>query len=420
MIDKVLEDLQELLTAGGHQRVLLALSGGQDSMALLDLLHVSRETLGITLGLAHVNHGQRPESSEEEAYLRQLAADLELPIYVGKFSGKFTEKNARECRYDFFKTIMVTHDYTALLTAHHQDDQVETIVMRLIRGSRLRHLTGIPLVQNFGPGQLIRPLLGLKKADLPSVFHFEDQSNQSLTYFRNRVRLVHVPQLTGENPQFPKHMLALSQQVSNLYQALRDLTGEIEVTNLLQWRGQSPAVQSFLLEEYLAQFPDLHVTRDQFAQMQQVLNKEGNYHGHLKSGYWLTKDYDSFAITKINPETDDELEARVLDYGDSLVYGAYEWAFLGNSEAGYALPSQSPILLRRVQAGDRLDMGQFSKKVSRLFIDDKVPLSERREALVVEQDGMVQLILTKRKTYLRKLEKHAIMKASLIIKKKEW
>lgn len=418
MMEKLVEAIKADLA--GHERVLLAISGGQDSMALLDLLLVSRETLGIELGLAHVNHGQRPESDEEEAYLRQLATYLDLPLSVSHFSGEFSEKKARDFRYAFFKQVMVEQGYTALLTAHHQDDQVETILMRLLRGGRLRHLTGIQAVQPFGPGQLIRPLLGVKKADLPQVFHFEDQSNKDLTYFRNRVRQVHLPALTQENPKISQHLLALSSQVGQLYQALGDLTRGMVVTDLVQFGQQSPAVQAFLLEDYLTQFSDLHLTQAQFDEVLTILGRQANYHGHLKSGYWLTKDYTSFAIVKIGQKTEDQVRASVLDYGEHASYGGEEWMFSDLSEEGYLLPSQAPVLLRRAQPGDRLELGGFSKKLSRLFIDEKLPLADRRQAVVVEQDGKIQLIRTRHRTYLRKAEKHAIMKASLIIKKKEW
>ena len=147
---------QDLFTP--HRRVLVALSGGLDSMNLYELLYKNKERLKIHLVLAHVNHGQRPESDLEESELRTLADRRETRIHVAHYSGDFTEAKARTFRYDFFKQIMEKEDCTALVTGHHANDQAETTFMRLIRGTKLRHLSGIPVRQPFGKGELIRPL----------------------------------------------------------------------------------------------------------------------------------------------------------------------------------------------------------------------------------------------------------------------
>ena len=124
-----------------HSKVVVALSGGLDSMFLFRLLSTYKKELGIELLLAHVNHKQRLESDNEEHELRKLAEQAGVPIYVANFSGVFTESRARQFRYEFFRDVMRETSSTALVTAHHADDQVETIFMRLIRGGRLHHLS---------------------------------------------------------------------------------------------------------------------------------------------------------------------------------------------------------------------------------------------------------------------------------------
>ena len=171
-----------------HSRVVLALSGGLDSMFLFHLLSTYQEELRIELFLAHVNHKQRLESDNEEYELRKLAEQVGVPIYVAHFTGDFSEANARQFRYDFFREVMEKTSSTALVTAHHADDQAETIFMRLIRGVRLQHLSAIKERQTFDKGELIRPLLSFYKRDFPEVEHFEDRTNKENHYFRNRVR----------------------------------------------------------------------------------------------------------------------------------------------------------------------------------------------------------------------------------------
>ena len=101
---------------------------------------------------------------------------------------------------------------TALVTAHHADDQVETIFMRLIRGVRLHHLSAIKEKQKFDKGELIRPLLSFYKSDFPETIHFEDVSNQENHYFRNRVRNLYLPQLEKENPEIRKAILEFGER----------------------------------------------------------------------------------------------------------------------------------------------------------------------------------------------------------------
>ena len=170
MKEKFLQFCQKEGLFKSHQKVLLALSGGVDSMTLLDWLYHYRHQLGIDLVLAHVNHHQRIEADQEERGIQAIAEAKHLPLKVAHFSGPFSESRARQFRYKFFEKVMKEEACSALVTAHHMDDQAETILMRLIRGSRPRHLRGIPLKQPFGQGVLIRPLLHFKKRIFQKFF----------------------------------------------------------------------------------------------------------------------------------------------------------------------------------------------------------------------------------------------------------
>ncbi|WP_019790824.1 ATP-binding protein, partial [Streptococcus sobrinus] len=105
-MQKILQEIQKYEYFAQHDKVLVAVSGGVDSMNLLLFLQAHQEDLAIQIGLAHVNHKQRQESEIEEAYLRKWAQDHQVPFYLAHFSGNFSEKTAREFRYDFFKRVM--------------------------------------------------------------------------------------------------------------------------------------------------------------------------------------------------------------------------------------------------------------------------------------------------------------------------
>lgn len=418
MYDKVFAYVQEKAFFTGHQKVLIAVSGGVDSMNLLHFLHCHKDDLDIELGLAHVNHGQRPESQAEETYLRQWANQENYPIYIGTFQGSFSEQLAREYRYAFFKKIMTENGYTALVTAHHADDQAETILMRLIRGSRLRHLIGIKEVQDFAGGQLIRPFLPFTKADLPSPFHFEDSSNQSPSYFRNRVRQTYFPILSQENPQFSKHLIHVSHETKYLFQALTDLTRHLQVTNCAIFQAQTQAVQYFLLQYYLATFPDLQLSKFQFEQLLAHLRNSKNYDYRLKTGYYFRKTQDTFEIVTENHRT--LAPPTILVKKGQVRFNEYQLTWLEQQKkGGLALKSSSPIRLRYRQVGDVLDFGSYHKKLRRWFIDEKIPPIQREQALIGEQDGQIIFVLTKNKTYLRKLDKHDIIEGIILIENEE-
>ena len=136
-------------------------------MSLLHFLYNHQKDLDIQLGIAHVNHKQRQESEHEEAYLRHWAKEHKVPFHYSAFSGKFSENAARTFRYEFFKRVMKDYDYSALVTAHHADDQAETIFMRLLRGSRLRHLTGISAISHLVLVRLFAPFCILRKIGFP-------------------------------------------------------------------------------------------------------------------------------------------------------------------------------------------------------------------------------------------------------------
>ncbi|HFR3783758.1 TPA: tRNA lysidine(34) synthetase TilS, partial [Streptococcus suis] len=306
-----------------HNKVLVAVSGGLDSMNLFHLLYECKQVLGIELGIAHINHGQREESVIEEKYLRQLAEESNVPFYLSYFEGVFSEEAARKWRYGFFATIMEKEGYTALVTAHHADDQAETVFMRLIRGGRLRHLSAIQPTQPFATGELIRPLLSFKKADFEKLFHFEDCSNADFKYFRNRVRNDYLPKLKQENPKIEFTLNNFAVDTNNLFQALRDLTQDLSVTDVMSFQQQTPAVQSYLLEEYLEKFPDLQLSRPQFNEVLHILRSKANYYHLLKNDYMLEKDYHRFQIYKIGPETDSQPEKIMIKSEGIFSYGSY-------------------------------------------------------------------------------------------------
>ena len=404
-----------------HSRVLLALSGGLDSMFLFHLLSNYQKELGIELFLAHVNHKQRPESDNEEHELRKLAERVGVPIYVAYFTGDFSETNARQFRYEFFREVMAKTSSTALVTAHHADDQVETIFMRLIRGVRLQHLSAIKEKQEFDKGELIRPLLSFYKKDFPEIEHFEDRTNKENSYFRNRVRNLYLPQLEKENVQVKRAFLEFGKEVSDYQVALAEFSQTIDVEDLTRFLSFSEATQRVLLQQYLSRFPDLNITREQFQEIHHILRTRSQYRHHLKNGYELVKEYQHFQICKIRPKSDEKSSKCVLDYQNQVHYEGYLFSFgiplEGKNIQKINVSRETSLILRHRQPGDYLIKNGHRKKLRRLFIDLKIPAEKRENAIIVEQFGQICSILGIELSDLSIKMKNDIMNTILYIEK---
>ena len=419
MTQKLLQMMQAKGYFNRHKKILVAVSGGADSMSLLHFLYNHQKDLDIQLGIAHVNHKQRQESEHEEAYLHHWAEEHKVPFHYSAFSGKFSENAARTFRYEFFKQVMKDYDYSALVTAHHADDQAETIFMRLLRGSRLRHLTGISAIRPFGTGQIIRPFLHLTKAQLPVTFHFEDRSNTSLAYLRNRIRLSYLPTLSPENPKFKEPLCLLAEEIGLMEQALGVLTKDISITDLSVFQQQSDAVQLFLLQNYLDSFPDLQLSKGQFNQLISYLRKNASGKMPLKNGYELVKTQTYFLISK---EASISLSPPcLLEFGKSVEFEDYTLTFsefndVSNTDA-ISIWSDAPIVIRHRKEGDKIDLGSHHKKLRRLFIDNKILEKDRQKAIVGEQDGHIIFLYVAGRLYLKKRPENAILYGTVVIYK---
>ncbi|MEK6695502.1 MAG: tRNA lysidine(34) synthetase TilS, partial [Nitrospirota bacterium] len=194
-------------------RVLVAVSGGADSVCLLTLLHEMRERVllpGIELRIAHVNYGLRgDESEEDEAFVRELGAKLGVPVDCERVrlmpkSGGTLQSRARDARYAFFGRLLREHGMTAVATGHTADDQAETVLLWLMRGAGTSGLTGIPVKR---AGGIIRPLLGVTRQQVLDYLAFRgvpyrsDSSNGTPRYRRNRIRQEILPALRSLNPR---------------------------------------------------------------------------------------------------------------------------------------------------------------------------------------------------------------------------
>lgn len=211
--------LERDLSSKPEGRILVGLSGGPDSVALLSLLH----DLGQDVGAVHVNFRLREAAEKEEELVRALCLDLGIPLWVKraepgtiyKMEGS-VQMAARDFRYAFFAEVAENEGFAWIATAHHLGDQTETLLLSLLKGGAPGVLNGIPKQA----GKYIRPLLGITKAELVSYLGEKglpfatDASNQGRDYLRNQIRLDVIPELAKVNPGFGRRLGNLAAQLT--------------------------------------------------------------------------------------------------------------------------------------------------------------------------------------------------------------
>ena len=394
------------------KKILLAVSTGVDSMVLLHLL----QRQGLTIGVAHVDHQLRTESKVEADFLRDYCRKQDIPFYLKiwkKPAKKNVEAAARNLRYAFFKEIMEQENYDLVLTAHHGDDQLETLLMRLTRGGSFTGHSGIVRQQTFGNGILLRPLLSFSKESLyeyaeeKNLTYFEDATNISQDYFRNRIRQNIVPELKKENPQ----ILANAQQFHQQLLWADQLITEVLKENLrnIEYDGQrwffsadtlptDTGARYYFLSIFFQQKAlqtNLVVSQRQlFLLLDQIQRPVSQWVVDLGEGWQFSRRYQHFY-----------LEKKIIVHQEKYFLGENERFFLSDNEmialrrsdtvadkGVYQVPLplkvKLPLTIRRRQDGDRIRLTEtLTKRISRYFIDKKTPMDIRDQAWVVEDSA---------------------------------
>lgn len=273
LLDTVLQDCQEQgLVKIGSGRVLVACSGGADSIFLLYALWALRETLGWDVHVSTVDHGLRANSDADARFVQQIAWTLGLPCEVttadvaqARKAGESIEMAARRIRREIWTHQLVKYDANAVALAHHMDDQAETLLLRLTRGTSLRGLGGMSWISRSGPLTILRPLLGVRRHDIEQFLRShgrpwrEDPSNKDLNFRRNRVRHELVPLLVDRfNPSSVEHLNSLAAWVRDDDAVLSDMAAEAvdgvvvgDRLDLTAWRALPPALGRRVLFHWL-------------------------------------------------------------------------------------------------------------------------------------------------------------------------
>lgn len=421
--------------------IVVAVSGGVDSIALLHILYEISLTTPLKLVVAHVNHGFRPvESAHEQSYVERVANTLQLPYeYVQLNMPAIIERDqgnaqdlARQYRYQFLFEVATKYNATHVALGHHADDQAETIVMRLIRGTGSAGLTGIAMKRLQKNVQLIRPLLRIKKREIISycerhhINHCEDSSNQFRTYERNKIRLDVLPVLQQYNPLVVDALNRLSQIVHDEHEWMESETQKLyqqlvsEKDGVLSFEFHHMSFIHVALQRRLIKlildyvFGVYNFTN--FEQIEAVRNgalNEAKSHWKIELGHGCIAIRDGnymlfYPTVQASQRTVDsalsfcyELQRATTQLSIAEANVVIECEMITNGHLDHSNKYEAyfdveqltfPLYFRNRQAGDRVQLPGMngSKKVQDLFVDDKVPRQIRNcIPILVDAQGQI-------------------------------
>ena len=381
----------DMIRAG--DTVIVAVSGGADSVALLFALYLLKESLGIHLEAAHFNHNLRGEESDRDAkFVVALCDRYDIPLHLG--SGhvvpgeKGLEAAARDARYAFFSSLC-----GKIATAHTADDNAETVLMHLVRGTGLKGLGGISPIR----GNLIRPMLGVTRQEVLAFLeeyhlsYVEDGSNQTDAFLRNRLRHHVMPLLKSENPKLAENLSAMAlslRQDEEVLESMISVKPDIKTLRNQHPSLRNRSIVAFLKENGVREPEARHISLVE----KLVFSSNPSAKADLPGDVTVIREYETLRILPKVAVPESVILPREgvveLQEQNLRVYCSAAEETV-NSPDVFTVQPQGEMVLRCRQSGDEIRVSGGRKSLKKLFIDRKIPAFRRLEIPVIADDGGV-------------------------------
>lgn len=409
MLKTIIDEFKAYNLDLNNQKVVIGVSTGVDSMTLLHLLEQAQ--LGCEIIVCHVNHGKREQSQFEEAYIRQYCDEHHLQLYVlalskDDFSQANFQEEARKLRYEFFYRVMDEVGSKILLLAHHLNDDMETMLMRLIRGSNLKGYAGIEQYQVVNNKIIFRPLLHQLKVDIikfaqeNNIKYFDDYTNFTDLYTRNRIRQHIIPALFSENElvhlKFIEYKNTLS-QASKIINSIRDEAIEKMIKPIDKGvtfkKDEFLTINQYMQIEILFEvLKSYALSKKNIEEIIKYINSEKpNLNIHYKNITFVKEYNDIFLYFYERLTNDVYLEINAL--GKYPINENYYLEVsknlnkcLPNLNIVWYNSNKFPFIIRTRRDGDKMNFRYGTKKVKKILIDNKVGILKRDQVLVLEKD----------------------------------
>lgn len=375
--------------------VVCAVSGGADSVALLFSLYLLQQKLQFTLEAAHFNHHLRGEESDrDEAFVRNLCDRYDVALHVGaaevKPGKKGLEAAAREARYRFFATLP-----GKLATAHTANDNAETVLLHLVRGTGLTGLGAISPVS----GNVIRPMLSVTRQEVLAFLeeyclHFvEDSSNDTDAFLRNRIRHHVMPLLEQENPCIAQNLSAMALELREDGAYLTSEAEKLHTLDISALQKMHKAVRSRVLANFLRESGVPEPNSAHIALVEQlVFSQKPSASADLPGGVMVERCYDRLQLRQSGGFAEVILNCpgRTIIPELNLVVDCFPTQEMSNNDHCFTICPRGRMVLRSRQSGDEIRLSGGTKSLKKLFIDRKIPASRRNLVpILADEEGVL-------------------------------
>ena len=407
-----------------EDKIAIALSGGVDSIVLFHLLVTEYKDSYKQLVVFHINHGLREESYEEAEFVERFVKDFDVKFYKEELNMSDLERDshtseemlARELRYQAFNKMAKLEGVTKLLTAHHKNDQVENILMRLLTGRSIDHSLAICEEIEMAGLTIYRPLLNSLKAELEeyakekNLHYYVDATNFDTDYTRNNIRHNIVPLLNDINSGSFDNLINFANYYQNINNNLKKailsnkdnyiFSRDEDKISLVKdkFLELNEEEMYFLLKDLITDELGVFDIKQKaiFDVVSSLKKNSGNKSYDLKNNLKIISQYETLYIHKIEKKCyNDKIEIIIDKICENSVYEFYQNKFIistdaKDSEIGFN-KSELPLLITTKKEGDRVRRGEINKKLSRIFIDEKVP-KELRDTLPVIRNNKGEVL----------------------------
>ena len=407
-----------------EDKIAIALSGGVDSIVLFHLLVTEYKDSYKQLVVFHINHGLREESYEEAEFVEKFVKDFDVKFYKEELSMSDLERDshtseemlARELRYQAFNKMAKLEGVTKLLTAHHKNDQVENILMRLLTGRSIDHSLAICEEIEMAGLTIYRPLLNSLKAELEeyakekNLHYYVDATNFDTDYTRNNIRHNIVPLLNDINSGSFDNLINFANYYQNINNNLKKAILSNKDNYIFSRNEDKISLVKdkflelneeemyFLLKDLITDELGVFDVKQKaiFDVVSSLKKNSGNKSYDLKNNLKIISQYETLYIHKIEKKCyNDKIEIIIDKICENSVYEFYQNKFIistdaKDSEIGFN-KSELPLLITTKKEGDRVRRGEINKKLSRIFIDEKVP-KELRDTLPVIRNNKGEVL----------------------------
>ena len=378
---------------------LIAVSGGPDSMALLNMLYL----LNYHLVICHVNYHKRKESNYEEKMIREYAKERKIPFHLLDTTDLKVEGNfqawARELRYNFFKKEYQAYHAKGLFVAHHEDDLLETYLMQKKRNGIVSYY-GIKEEANIFSIRVLRPLLNFTKQELldycikNQLFYSIDSSNLLDDYTRNRIRHHIVSKLSLDQRKTLISEIKQKNQELLIHNEKADFLIKKEDKKVSDFLSLDDLSKNIFLYKYITgylPFISNRLSSSRIEEIKKILySKKSNVRILLYPPYYFIKSYDNFLISESINNCD---YAYIINEPKYLNAKEFEVDLTGDTSPLNIFSYSYPLTIRNVKKGDVVKIGNLKKKVNRILIDEKIPLEKRKSyPVIIDCNGNIVYI----------------------------